>query len=120
MLETDRSKGKKPEGLFLTVCMEMPNTPFTCDKLYANLTLLSLYPSTLWMSIDICLLLYASSLKALTYKPMIKSTIIDRYSEQILELINSHEELTRSDLQGIVDAILINVVTDVENKARSK
>jgi len=51
---------------------------------------------------------------------MIKSTIIDRYSEQILELINSHEELTRSDLQGIVDAILINVVTDVENKARSK
>lgn len=39
---------------------------------------------------------------------------LSKYEDQILELIADHEELTQSDLQGRIQAIVLNIYR--ENK----
>lgn len=43
-----------------------------------------------------------------------KEKIISEYSNQILELINSQEDLTWSDTDGIAMAIIMNVIRETE------
>jgi hypothetical protein len=39
-------------------------------------------------------------------------SLISKYSNQILELIDQQDELTRSDLQGCCDAIVMNILRE--------
>ena len=41
---------------------------------------------------------------------MLDPLIINQYSEKILEIIEQKDEMTRSDLQGVVDAIVIEIL----------
>ena len=36
--------------------------------------------------------------------------LINKHSEEILKLIDKRDDLTRSDMQGAVDAIVINIL----------
>ena len=38
--------------------------------------------------------------------------LINKYSDQILELIDQRDDLTRSDLQGCCDAIVMNILRE--------
>lgn len=40
--------------------------------------------------------------------------LISKFEDQILELIDNQEDYTRSDLQGVVQAIVMNIIR--ENK----
>jgi len=41
-----------------------------------------------------------------------KMQIVNEYSDEILELIDNREEFTRSDLQGIVEALVMKILKD--------
>lgn len=36
--------------------------------------------------------------------------LINKYSEEILKVVDNQDEYTRSDLQGVVDAIVMNIL----------
>ncbi len=42
--------------------------------------------------------------------------IVNEYSDQILELIYNHDQLTTSDLQATTEAIVLSVIHDVEKE----
>lgn len=39
-----------------------------------------------------------------------------KYSDLILEIIDSQEELTRGDLQGCIEAVVMNIINDVRKE----
>lgn len=43
---------------------------------------------------------------------MIDPIKANKYSNQILELLDSQDEYTRSDLQGMIDVIIIKALQD--------
>lgn len=38
--------------------------------------------------------------------------LVSKYEDQILELIDNQEDYTRSDLQGAVQAVVINIIRE--------
>lgn len=40
--------------------------------------------------------------------------LVNKYSDEILEIVDNRDEFTRSDLQGIIDAIVLKILK--ENK----
>lgn len=38
--------------------------------------------------------------------------IVSKYSNKILELVDSHESLTQSDLQGVCEAIIMGAIQE--------
>lgn len=38
--------------------------------------------------------------------------LVNKYSNEILEVIANRDEFTRSDLQGVVEAIVMNIVNE--------
>jgi hypothetical protein len=46
--------------------------------------------------------------------PEQKEKIISKYDNQILELVDYQEDYTRSDLQGVAMAIVMNIISEVE------
>ena len=44
---------------------------------------------------------------------MIDPIRVSKYSNRILDLIDNSDDYTRSDLQGIVDAVVINIIAEV-------
>lgn len=41
-----------------------------------------------------------------------------KYSDLILEIIDEQEVYTRSDLQGVVEAIVIKIITETRKEAK--
>jgi hypothetical protein len=45
---------------------------------------------------------------------MIDPIRVSKYSNRILDLIDNSNDYTRSDLQGLVDVVVINIIAEVE------
>jgi hypothetical protein len=44
---------------------------------------------------------------------MNKQQIIDKYSDEIIDLVNSYDEIPTSDMQGIAQVIVSNIINQV-------
>ena len=40
--------------------------------------------------------------------------LVNKYTNEILELMYSHEDYTTSDLQGMVSAIVLSIISDAK------
>ena len=49
---------------------------------------------------------------------MIDPIKVNKYSEKILEIVDKKEDFTQSDLQGAVDALVMNMITEIEAEAK--
>ncbi len=49
---------------------------------------------------------------------MIDPIKVQKYSDKILEIIDNQEDFTRSDLQGVVEALVMNIIREIEEKAK--
>ena len=46
---------------------------------------------------------------------MIDQIQVLNYSDKILEIIDNREDFTRGDLQGAVEAVIMNIITESKN-----
>jgi hypothetical protein len=55
-------------------------------------------------------------------KPPFKADPRDvmKYSDAILEVVDNQDEFTRSDLQGAIEAVMMNILIDVQKKYYKK
>jgi len=51
-------------------------------------------------------------------KPPFKADPRDvmKYSDDILEIVDNQEEFTRGDLQGAIEAVVMNILIEVQKK----
>jgi hypothetical protein len=49
---------------------------------------------------------------------MIDPIRVSKYSNRILDLIDNSNDYTRSDLQGLVDVVVINIIAEVEAETK--
>ena len=45
---------------------------------------------------------------------MIDPIKVHKYSDKILEIIDNKDELTRGDLQGAIEAVVMNIISEIE------
>jgi hypothetical protein len=45
---------------------------------------------------------------------MVDPIKIHKYSDKILEIIDNQDNFTRGDLQGAVEAVVMNIIIDIE------
>jgi hypothetical protein len=49
---------------------------------------------------------------------MIDPLRVQQYSDKILEIVEHEDDFSRSDFQGAIEAVVMNIIMDIEGKKK--